>query len=148
VSFIPKCHIVMILTVQLLEYLQDMTLTEKSQLILILPSLMTIMLSWRFGSITLTRYYHVSHHFRPLHRFLCLICLTLGKPRSFVYQIPLNKDGIPILPHIDASEATASQLAQLLDEYLLSLWSTYGNCAILFLSQLNFPSFFRIRRLG
>lgn len=74
------------------------------------------------------RYHHMIHHFRPLHRFLCLImiCLTLGKPHSFVYQIPLNKDGIPILPHIDASEATASQLAQLLNEYHIS----YHDCGV------------------
>jgi hypothetical protein len=74
------------------------------------------------------------------NRFLCLASPTLGKPRSFVYQIPLNKDGIPILPQIDTSEATASQLAQLLDEYLLSLWSMYHIGTISFLSGLNLLS--------
>ncbi|KAF8810570.1 hypothetical protein BYT27DRAFT_7091508, partial [Phlegmacium glaucopus] len=44
------------------------------------------------------------------------------KPRSVVYQIPLNEDGIPILPQTDTSKATAAQLAQLFDEYLLLLW--------------------------
>ena len=58
--------------------------------------------------------------------FLSLFPRIPGKPRSFVYQIPLNEDGVPILPVIDVSESTASQLAQLLDDYLFSLWSTYG----------------------
>ncbi|KAF8803120.1 hypothetical protein BYT27DRAFT_7226148 [Phlegmacium glaucopus] len=44
------------------------------------------------------------------------------KPCSVVYQIPLNEDGIPILPQTDTSKATAAQLAQLFDEYLLLLW--------------------------
>jgi hypothetical protein len=103
-----------------LEYLQDTILTRKSQLI---PSLVARKLSWRFGSITLMQYCPVCRILAFSDYFLCLASPTLGKPRTFVYQIPLNKDGIPILPHIDTSEATASQLAQLLDEYFLSLWS-------------------------
>ena len=84
-------------------------------------------------------YYPVSQISTSCNYFLTL-CPTAGKPRSFVYQIPLNSNGIPILPDIvDASEATASQLAQLLDEYLLSLWSAYL-IFILCLIFLKFPS--------
>ena len=68
-----------------------------------------------------------------------MLCPTAGKPRSFVYQIPLNSNGIPILLDIvDASEVTALQLAQLLEEYLLLVWSVYL-VFILCLRVLKFP---------
>jgi hypothetical protein len=79
-----------------------------------------------------------------LTAFYANISSTLGKPRSAVYQIPLNEDGIPVLPQIDASEATASQLAQLLDEYFVSLWSTYRvivSYATALMSRLFFADF-------
>ncbi|KDR64990.1 hypothetical protein GALMADRAFT_771859 [Galerina marginata CBS 339.88] len=44
------------------------------------------------------------------------------KPRTSVYRIPLNEDGVPILPSVDLQEASASQVATLLDEYFLALW--------------------------
>ncbi|KIM35999.1 hypothetical protein M413DRAFT_32041 [Hebeloma cylindrosporum] len=44
------------------------------------------------------------------------------KPRVSVYQIPLNKDGIPIPPQVDVLTASIIQLATLLEEYLSSLW--------------------------
>jgi len=70
-------------------------------------------------------YYPVSN-ISTLSDYFLMHRSTLGKPCSCVYQIPLNKNGIPILPDVvDASEAIASQLAQLLDEYLLSVWSAY-----------------------
>ncbi|KDR77906.1 hypothetical protein GALMADRAFT_244867 [Galerina marginata CBS 339.88] len=44
------------------------------------------------------------------------------KPRTSVYKIPINEDGVPILPSVNVQEASASQVAILLDEYILSLW--------------------------
>ena len=51
--------------------------------------------------------------------------ITAGKPRSALYKIPLNEDGIPIPPHVQVLDASIAQLATLLDEYLLSLWGKY-----------------------
>lgn len=47
-----------------------------------------------------------------------------GKPRSFTYKIPLNEGGVPILPQV-ADDASASQVAVLLGDYLELLWGAY-----------------------
>ena len=91
-----------------------------------MPSLTVVRQSWTPGSIMSVQYCLVGYIWTSSDCFLSLFPRIPGKPRSFVYQIPLNEDGVPILPVIDVSESTASQLAQLLDDYLFSLWSTYG----------------------
>ena len=44
-----------------------------------------------------------------------------------MYKIPLNKDGIPIPPHVEVLIASIVQLAVLLDEYLSSLWGMHSD---------------------
>ena len=46
-----------------------------------------------------------------------------GKPHTALFNIPLNEEGVPIPPHVEVLETSIVQLATLLDEYLLSLWS-------------------------
>lgn len=60
----------------------------------------------------------------------CSTSLFPGKPRTSVYKIPINEDGVPILPLVDVQEASATQVAALLDEYILSLWGK-SNCHLL-----------------
>ena len=45
-----------------------------------------------------------------------------GKPRISVYKIPVNIDGLPVIPRVDVAEATPSQMAVLLDEYFVAVW--------------------------
>lgn len=48
----------------------------------------------------------------------------LGKPKHiFVNRFPLNENGLPVIPHVEIADVTLTQLATLLDEYILSLWS-------------------------
>jgi len=47
-----------------------------------------------------------------------------GKPRSFTYKVPLNKDGVPVLPYV-AGDASAPQVSVLLGDYLETLWGTH-----------------------
>lgn len=78
----------------------------------------------------LTLFYHVCGYFIALGLTSFAYFLHLGKPRVSMYKIPLNKDGIPIPPHVDVLEASIVQLATLLDEYLLSLWGKHTNTFI------------------
>jgi hypothetical protein len=53
-----------------------------------------------------------------------------GKLRTALFNIPLNEEGIPIPPHVEVLETSIAQLATLLDEYLLSLWSKYSDVVV------------------
>jgi hypothetical protein len=41
------------------------------------------------------------------------------------HQIPLNEDGIPVFPHIEAADATLKQLVEVIEAFIVAVWSTF-----------------------
>ena len=47
---------------------------------------------------------------------------VLGRQISRVNHIPINEDGVPVLPTIDVNQASMGELIQILRDYYAMLW--------------------------